>query len=1018
MTGILVLALFATASGAGAQEFNALHWRNIGPNRGGRSLAVAGSVKRPLEYYFGATGGGLWKSTDSGTSWEPVTDGKINSSSVGAVAVAESNPDIVYLGMGETELRGSVLQGDGMYKSTDAGKTWQHIGLEDTQAISRVRIDPRNPDVVFVAALGHPYAPNPQRGVFRSRDGGAHWERVLFGSDQAGAVDLAMDPRDPRVLYASLWEVYRKPWLLSSGGPHSGLFKSTDGGTTWTDISRAPGMPKGLLGKICVSVSGADSKRVYATIEADDGGLFRSDDAGATWAKVNEERKIRQRAFYFTRTYADTEDRDTVYVLNVEFYRSRDGGKTFETLHTPHADHHDLWIAPDNSKRMAAADDGGGAVSVNGGKTWTHHEYPTAQFYHVATTKDIPYHVCGAQQDDGTACVVSSSGLHEETEEGGGNEIMYTVGGGEAAYIATSPVNPNLFFSGTQAGLLTRFDRASGEVRDITVDPLFFSGMPAKDLRERWQWVFPVVLSPLDPKVLYTSSQHLWRSVNEGQSWQRISPDLTRADPATLGDSGGPITKDQNGPEIYATIFTIAPSRKEPNTIWTGSDDGVVYITRDGGKNWSRITPPGLPEFSRISLIDASQHQPGGAYLAAKRYELDDRRPLAYKTADYGKTWTKIVNGIAAGDFVHVVREDPKRAGLLFAGTEHGAYVSFDDGANWRSLSLNLPDTPVVDLVVEGDDVVIATHGRSFWVLENIGLLREWTPEITHAPMRLFTPQPAVRAVRAAAIDFWLAHNSSDGLVEILAPESGPHGGVVKTLRCAPESDKPERETIPCRAGTNRVTWDLNYPGPVVFPGLILRYAHPNAGPQAPPGTYAVRFTAAGKSETRPLEIQRDPRVPGVTDADLRKQFQLAIQIRDILSRANQMVIDIRQINGQIEDRKKQLQDRTVLADADRLETRLKDIEESLYQVRNRSPRDTLNYPIKLNNQLAVLERGVSMGDYPPTEQDRVVYQQLLERLNGLRDSFQTALGADLKRLNQAFAAHSLKPVATPGAAR
>jgi len=985
-----VLACCLVLAAAHAQDFAALHWRNIGPNRGGRSIAIAGSAQRPNEYYFGATGGGLWKTTDGGTSWAPVTDGQIHSSSVGAVAIAESNPDIVYLGMGETELRASILLGDGLYKSIDAGKTWQHIGLEKTQTIARIRIHPRNPDVVWVAALGHPYGPNEERGVFRTKDGGRTWQRVLYRGNLAGAIDLALDPQNPDMLYASIWDVYRKPWLLSSGGPLSGLFQSTDGGDTWKEITRNPGLPQGVLGKICVSVSGADSQRVYATVEADGGGVFRSGDAGATWVRVNEDRALRQRAFYYTRTYADPRDRDTVYVLNVEFFRSTDGGKTFRTLQTPHADHHDLWIAPDNPKRMAQADDGGGSVSLNGGQTWTRQEYPTAQFYHVAATTDIPYHVCGAQQDDGTACVVSSTGFGAQESEGPRRQVVYSVAGGEAAYIAPSPSNPNIFFSGTQAGLMTRFDRASGETRDITVDPLFFSGMPAQSLRERWQWVFPIVLSPLDPKVLYASSQHLWKSANEGQSWQRISPDLTRAAPQTLGDSGGPITKDQNGPEIYATIYSVAPSRRDPNTIWTGSDDGLVYLTQDGGKNWNKITPPDLPEFSRISMVEASPHKPGTAYLAAKRYELDDLRPLAFRTDDYGQSWTAITAGIAANDFVHVVREDPERAGLLYCGAEHGMYVSFDDGAHWRPLSLNLPDTPVVDLLVKDNDLVIATHGRSFWVLDDIAMLREWRPEISRSPMHLFAPWPAIRGVRAASLDFFLAQAPARGSLEILAPD----GSVVRSFPCRPTT---------CRAGTNRVGWNLTYSGPVTFPGLVLRYASPNEGPEAPPGTYQVSLTADGRTETSPLVVRRDPRVPGVSDADLQRQFQLAIKIRDAESQAHQVVIRIREINAQIRGRK--------LAAGEALARKLSDIEESLYQVRNRSPRDTLNYPIRLNNQLAVLQRLVGMGDYPPTEQQETVYRGLAEKLGQIRDAFQTAIVVDLKNLNALLTAQHLEPV-------
>jgi photosystem II stability/assembly factor-like uncharacterized protein len=550
---------------------------------------------------------------------------------------------------------------------------------------------------------------------------------------------------------------------------------------------------------------------------------------------------------------------------------------------------------------------------------------------------------------------------------------------------------------------MTRFDRASGETRDITVYPKFFSGMPAESLKERWQWVFPIVLSPLDPKVLYTSSQHLWKSTNEGQSWERISPDLTRADPRTLGDSGGPITKDQNGPEIFGTIFTIAPSRTDEKTIWTGSDDGLVQITRDGGKTWSDVTPPELSPLTRVSMIDASPSKPGTAYVAAKRFELDDRTPLAFKTADFGKTWTKITSGIGADDFVHVVREDPKRAGLLFAGTEHGVYVSFDDGANWRTLSLNLPDTPVVDLVIEGDDLVIATHGRSFWVLDNMTSLREWTPAIAAAALHLFTPQGGIRALRPATIDFYLSRPATSGALEILDRA----GKVVKSYPCAAASGKPLANTMTCKAGMNRVVWDMNYPGPATFPGLILRYASPGAGPTAPPGMYQVRLTVGAKSEMQPLEIRRDPRVPGVTDADLQQQFQLAIQIRDQLSEANQMVARIRRIRDEIVDRQRA----GALPGAGDVLKKLAAVEEALYQVRNRSARDTLNYPIKLNNQLAVLQAGVDTGDYPPTDQDRVVFTELTAALAKLRQEFSGVLELDLKRLNEVLAAHNLRPV-------
>ena len=972
--------------------FQTMKWKNIGPNRGGRSITSAGSSKRPLEYYFGAVGGGLWKTTDGGTTWKPVTDGQLMSSSVGAVAVSESNPDVVYIGMGETELRGNIMQGDGVYKSVDAGKTWTHIGLADSQAISRIRIHPTNPDIVYVSALGHPYGPNAERGVFRSKDGGKTWQKVLYHDDKVGAVDLAMDPNNPNVLFASLLDVYRTPWLLNDGGPGSGLYKSTDGGDHWAEITRNPGLPLGIIGKIGVSVSGADSKRVYAIVEADDGGVFVSNDAGATFKKITDDRKVRQRAFYYSRIYADPKAVDTVYVMNTAFFKSTDGGKEFKTIRVPHGDNHDLWIASNDPKRMINSNDGGANVSTNGGETWTTQPFPTAQLYHVATTKDYPYHVCGAQQDNTTVCVPSDGGRNHRDPRSPAGSWMYEVGGGESGYIAPSPTNPDIFYAGSQGALLTRYDRSTGKSRDIQVYPLFFSGMPASALKERWQWTYPIVFSPQDPKTLYTSSQHLWKTTNDGQSWEPISPDLTRADPKTLGDSGGPITKDQNGPEIYGTIFAVAPSLQDSRTIWTGSDDGVAYVTQDGGAHWTNVTPKGMPEFARISIIDASPHANGTAYLCAKRYQLDDRGPYIYKTGDFGKNWTKIVNGIPANDYVHAVREDPARKGLLYAGTEHGIYVSFDDGANWQSLSLGLPDTQVSDIVVEKNDLVIATHGRSFYILEDIGPLRQLKPEVLTSSLYVFEPRTAVRSVSPAPIDYYLGKNADEVKIEILDAK----GAIVRTYVGSAETEKkkpgaadddggdsefgpPRVRPVPRKAGVNRYSWDLRYEGAHVFEGMVLWSARVESGPLAVPGAYQVRVTANGQTSTRPLTVEKDPRLTNITQADLQEQFDLAIKVRDDVSEADDMVALIRKVKPKADPSTK-----------DTLST----IEEELYQVRNRSNQDPLNFPIKLNNQIGALERIIETGDAKPTDQTYVVYKELKARLEALKARFDKVMAA------------------------
>jgi len=1033
----LALLLCASALGGAALDpafFSGLQWRSIGPLRGGRSITSAGSSSRPLEYYFGATGGGLWKTTDGGLTWRPVTDGQLNSSSVGAVAVASSNPDIVYIGMGETELRGNIMQGDGVYKSVDAGKTWQHIGLADTQAISRIRVHPANPDIVYVSALGHPYGRNAERGVFRSRDGGKTWQKVLYRDDRSGAVDLCMDPHDPNVLYAAIWDANRMPWSLTSGGPSSGLFKTTDGGDHWTEITRNPGLPGGVVGKIGISISGVDPNRVFAIVENADGGVFVSDDAGAHWKLVSDDRRLRQRAFYYSRIYADPKSKDTVYVLNTGFYKSTDGGKTYRTLRTPHGDNHDLWIDPANPLRMIESNDGGANVSVNGGQTWTGQEYATAQLYHVATTKDIPYHVCGAQQDSSTICVTSAGGGRGFGGGGGRGSgySNYSVGGGESGYIAPDPTNANIFYAGSQGALLTRFDRRSGTSKDVQVYPLFFSGESAGSLPERWQWTYPIVFSPVDPNIIYTSSQHLWKTTDQGHSWQRISGDLTRGDPKTLGDSGGPITHDQNGPEIYGTIFTIAPSRKDVNTIWTGSDDGLVYLTRDGGKTWTKITPPGMPDFGRVSLIEASPHNPAAAYVAVKNYQNDDRRPYIFRTADYGKTWTKIVNGIPAGDFVHAVREDTVHPGLLFAGTEHGIYVSFEDGASWHSLRLNLPDTQVSDMVIEGNDLVIATHGRSFYVLDDISPLRQFTPEMSTSDVHLFRPPAAQRNVAAARIDYYLPKPAGKVTIDILdekgavvrtftgTPNAGGRGGRGARGDQATEDDAGAEEgggrgrgavaPPPDKAGLNRFTWDGRYPGAKTFTGMIF-WSGAFAGPAAVPGNYQVRLTADGKSFTEALVLEKDPRIDSVTLADLKEQFDLSLKVRDMTTQANEMVILIRELKKQMDERLKQNHDGTLKDALDTFRAKLSAIEEDVYQVRNRSNQDPLNFPIKLNNKISALQASIDRGDGKPTAAAYEV-QKLLDRQVGEEaGKLAGVLDSTLPQVNAMLAQRKLQPL-------
>ncbi|MCC9138435.1 glycosyl hydrolase [Pontibacter silvestris] len=990
--------------------YNGLAWRSIGPYRGGRAGSVAGVSGKPNLYYFGATGGGVWRTTDGGSTWENISDGFFGGS-IGAIAVSESDPNVIYVGEGEQTVRGNVSSGFGVWKSVDAGKTWQHVGLKNTRHIGRIRIHPQNPYIVYIAAMGDLYKSSEERGVYKSTDGGKTWKRTLFTNKDAGAVDLDINPSNERVLYASTWNVRRTPYSFSSGGPGSGLWKSTDAGETWKEISRNEGLPKGTLGIIGVAVSPANSERVYAMIEAEEGGMFRSDDSGLTWEKVNDDRNLRQRAWYYTRITADPKDEDVVYVMNVSYHRSKDGGRTFESANAPHGDHHDLWIAPEDPSRMVIADDGGAQVSTDGGMNWSSMmNQPTAQFYRVVTDNHFPYRIYGAQQDNSTVRISHRSGGYSITEED-----WEETAGSESAHLAVDPTNPDIVYGGNYGGFLSRVDHSNGQERVINVWPDNPMGAGAEAMKYRFQWNFPILFSPNDPKKLYTTSNHVHVSTNEGQSWETISPDLTRNDSTKLGSSGGPITQDNTSVEYYGTIFAINESAVEPGIIWTGSDDGLIHLTRDGGKTWTNITPKNMPEWIMVNSIDPHPTVKGGAYVAATMYKSGDFRPYLYKTTDYGKTWTKITDGIADTHFTRVVRADQKRPGLLYAGTEYGMYVSFNDGQSWQPFQMNLPMVPITDLTIKNDNLIAATQGRGFWLIDDITPLHQLNATVANSKFHLYKPLDSYKMNGGSREASKTAGENHPGgvMIHYYLPQKPDTTTAVtldimdqqgKLIRSFASNAKEKKDKLEVKEGLNRFVWDMYYPDASRFDGMILWGARGVLAPKAVPGTYKAKLTVHNESKETDFVIVKDPRTKA-TQEDLQAQFAFLMEVRDKLTETHDAIKEIRTMRAQLNTLKVNLKgqgnNQDIVDEANAINKKITSIEEALYQTKNRSNQDPLNFPIRLNNKLANLVSQVSTGDFLPTDQAYEFKKELTAKIDEQLSLFKQVQQQDVPALNK-----------------
>ena len=986
-------------------------YRLVGPWRGGRSAAVAGSYKNKNTFYFGATGGGVWKTTDAGSNWKNISD-KYFGSSIGAVAVAPSDESIVYVGEGENTMRGNVSEGlGGMWRSDDAGRTWRNTGLKDGRHIIRIVIHPRNPDIVWAAVMGHLFGPNEERGVYKTIDGGKTWKRVLYVNNQTGAADLVMEPGNPTTFYAGMWRVIRTPYSLESGGDGSGLWKSTDGGETWTNITTKKGLPKGVWGIVGVAVAPSNPEKVYALIENAAGGMYASNDAGETWTLTSTDNNIRQRAWYYTKVFVDPKNENTVYAPNVNFMRSRDGGKTFQSIETPHGDHHDLWIDPEDPNRMVVADDGGAQVSFDGGENWsTYMNQPTAQIYRVSTDNSFPYRILGAQQDNSTFRIKHRTYGAAVTERD-----WEPTAGSESGYVVADPANPDIVYGGNYGGYLSRLDHKTGENRAITVWPDNPMGAGADVLKYRFQWNFPIFFSPHNPKKLYAAGNVLFVTENEGATWEPISPELTTNDKAKQASSGGPITKDNTSVEYYCTIFTAAESALEKDLLWAGSDDGLIHVSKDGGKNWDNVTPKDVPKWMMWNCVETDPFKKGAAYFVGTRYKSDDYAPYIYKTEDYGKSWKLIVNGIDKMHFTRVLRADKKRAGLLYAGTEFGMYISYDDGANWKKFQLNLPVVPITDLAIKDNDLVVATQGRSFYVLDDLSVVQQMSADVLNKNLHAFEVNPAWRiqgrqsrfpiALRnaganppsGAVINFYAKNvlDSTKASITILDKNK-------QLIRSYTTDAKEQRNKLEINKGMNQFVWDLQYPQAEVIEGMILWNGVPG-NVLASPGNYFAKIKTDKDSIEVPFTVKADPNYK-TSQQDYEAQFAFLQQVQKKFNEVQKAIKDIRTVRTQITDFTARLGKdipKEVKQLADTINKQMTAIEEALYQTKAKSGQDVLNYPIRINDKLSGVFDAANSGHFAPSKQVRDVYNDLAKQADAELARLNKIITVDVQQLNQ-----------------